>query len=120
MKVEFDLWQLILLASMIMGAFWGMAKMMLVQQVKFLDAKFKTTDDRFEAIDDKFEAMNKRLTVQDESDRRIERDIAALRVELPTDYVRREDFTRVIASFEIKVDNLRLTIERAMFGDKRV
>lgn len=113
MKVEFDLWQLILLASMIMGAFWGIAKMMLAQQVKALDEKFLANDQKFEAI-------HVRLNTQDASDTRIERDLTDLRIELPKDYVRREDFTRVIASFEIKVDNLRLTIERAMFGEKRV
>lgn len=113
MKVEFDLWQLILLASMILGAFWGVAKMMLAQQVKALDEKFASNDEKFEAI-------HVRLNTQDASDTRIERDLTDLRIELPKEYVRREDFTRVIASFEIKVDNLRLTIERAMFGEKRV
>jgi hypothetical protein len=112
-KVEFDLWQLILLASMIMGAFWGVAKMMLAQQQKALD-------DKFIANDEKFKAINAHMSVQDESGRRIETQLNELRVEMPRDYVRREDFTRVIASFELKVDALRLTIERAMFGGKGV
>ena len=98
---------------MILGAFWGVAKMMLTQQQKALDEKFSANDEKFKAI-------NTRLSTQDESDRRIEHQLNELRVEMPRDYVRREDFTRVIASFELKVDALRLTIERAMFGGKNV
>ena len=90
-----------------------MAKMMLSQQQKALDEKFSANDEKFKAI-------NARLTTQDDSDRRIEVNLNDLRVEMPRDYVRREDFTRVIASFELKVDALRLTIERAMFGGKGV
>lgn len=104
MKIELELWQFITLTTMILGAFWGIAKMMLAQSAK--------------SLDEKFNAIHQRLTTQDESDRRLERDLTDLRVELPRDYVRREDFTRVIASFQVTVDNLRLTIERMLLEGK--
>lgn len=102
MKFALDLWQVILLAGMIIGAFWTLAQILMAQAGKRLDEKFGE--------------IRQQLAEQDANDRKQERQLAELRAELPREYVRREDFTRVIASFEVKVDNLRLSIERVIFG----
>lgn len=104
MKIELDLWQAIILISMTMGAFWGMAKMLMAQSNRSLDEKFKE--------------IKERLDTQDDSERRMERQIADMRAELPREYVRRDDFLRAIAGFDVRVDQLRLTIERALLERK--
>lgn len=105
MKLELDLWQAILLMITICGAFWGMAKMMMAQSAK--------------SLDEKFGEIRKQLAEQDASDRRLSSQLNDMRVELPRDYVRREDFTRVVATFQVSVDNLRLTIERYVLGGNK-
>ncbi|GEQ77436.1 hypothetical protein CTTA_4441 [Comamonas testosteroni] len=100
MILTLDLWQAISLLATIVGAFWGIAKMMLNQGSKNLDEKFSQ--------------INKRLDGQEESDKRLERQVGDMRAELPREYVRRDDFIRAISNFDVRVDQLRLTIERAL------
>lgn len=101
MILTLDLWQAISLLATIVGAFWGIAKMMLNQGSK--------------SLDEKFAQINKRLDGQEESDKRLERQVGDMRAELPREYVRRDDFVRAISSFDVRVDQLRLTIERALY-----
>jgi len=100
MNVTLELYHVVTLLIAIIGAFWGLAKMLAAQSQSHIDQQFR-------AITDK-------LTNQDDSARRIERELMELKAELPRDYVRREDHNRVIASIQISIDNLRLTIERAL------
>lgn len=100
MILTLDLWQAISLLITIVGAFWGIAKMMLNQGQKNLEEKFFL--------------INKRLDSQEESDKRLERQVGDMRAELPREYVRRDDFIRAISNFDVRVDQLRLTIERAL------
>lgn len=100
MKIEVDFTYVIFLLMSVAGLWWAMAKMMLAQSQKHIDAQFET--------------ISKALRAQDEGARRIERELLELKAELPRDYVRREDHTRVIAAVHVSLDNLRLTVERAM------
>lgn len=100
MTVSLELYHVIMLVLTIVGAFWGLAKMLVNQSQRHIDAQFK-------AITDK-------LAGQDDSARRIERELMELKAELPRDYVRREDHNRVVAAIQVSIDNLRLTIERAL------
>lgn len=101
MILTLDLWQAISLLITLVGAFWGIAKMMVAQASKTLEEKFAH--------------INKLLDSQDASDRRLERQMGDLRAELPREYVRRDDFVRAISGFDVRVDQLRLTIERALY-----
>lgn len=97
MKVEFELWQLIMLSSMILGAFYGMSKMLMAQSAK--------------SIEDSFKALREHMVKQDESDRRLERELLQLQAQLPRDYVRREDYTQAIATIMTKIDGVVLRVE---------
>jgi len=100
MKIEVEFTWVVGMLMAIAGLWWGMAKMMLAQSQRHIDAQF--------------EAIAKTLKQQDEGARRIERELMELKAELPRDYVRREDHTRVIAGVQVSIDNLRLTVERAI------
>jgi chromosome segregation ATPase len=96
----------------LLGAFvtalWALVKVIARQQENSLEERFK-------GLKESIGEVSKSVADEQDATRRLERELLQLRAELPRDYVRREDFTRVIASFEVKVDNLRLTIERLLF-----
>lgn len=92
-----DIWQIVGIAITVLGAFWGIATALL-----------KSTQRH---INEKFEQMSRHMSQQDESTRRIERDLMDLKVELPRDYVRREDHTQVIATIMTKLDAFQLRVE---------
>lgn len=102
MKIEFELWHLLSLLATVVGAFAAMSKIMLSQTQR--------------SIDQKFTEISAHLRAQDETSRRVERDLMELKAELPRDYVRREDYTQAVASITIKIDAFSLRVE-AMFLD---
>ncbi len=102
MKLELEIWQLLSLLVTIVGAFFGMAKMVLAQTKA--------------QIDEKFAGMHALLKSQDETARRLERELLELKAELPRDYVRREDHVQAVAIFMTKVDALGLRMEN-MFNE---
>lgn len=113
MILTLDSWQVISLLITIVGAFWGIGKMMLKQYSKGINREL-------ERISERLDSQEKSDRNQEEADRRIERQIGDMRAELPREYVRRDDFVRAISSFDVRVDQLRLTIERALYErDKR-
>lgn len=81
----------------VVGGFWAMAKM-LITQTK-------------EQINQKFVAISEHMKGQDESARRLERELMELKAELPRDYVRREDYTQAVAIIMTKIDSLGLRME---------
>lgn len=97
MKFELELWQLITLMLTVIGGFWGMAKLLLAQAQAQINQKFKE--------------ISEHMGKQDESARRLERELMELKTELPRDYVRREDYTQAIAIIMTKIDALGLRIE---------
>ena len=97
MKVELELWQLVTLMVSVIGAFWGMSKMLLLQ------AK--------QQIDEKFSEISTHMKGQDEGARRLEREVLELKAQLPRDYVRREDYVQAIAVIMTKIDALGLRME---------
>lgn len=100
LNVTLDLWQLGGFVAAIVGAFWAMAKVAGRQLMANLDDRFKHLNDQLEA-----RAVDSR---------RLERELLDLKAELPREYVRREDFNRVQATIEVKIDNVRLLIERLL------
>ena len=100
MTVQLELTWIVGVLIINMGAFWGLAKLLLSQSQKHIDEQFK--------------AIAATLKSQDDSARRIERELMELKAELPRDYVRREDHNRVIGAVHLSIDNLRLTVERAI------
>lgn len=99
-----------------LGGVWAIGKVLIWQFNRSLKLQFDAISQTLRNQNKEFVEIKHRLEKQEEADLHLEREMMALRAELPRDYVRREDFTRVIASFEVKVDNLRLTIERLLFS----
>jgi hypothetical protein len=102
--------------SAALGGIWAVGKLLMWQFNRSLQVQFDSVSAQLQLQTQEFGDIKRRLEKQEDNDLHLERQLSALREELPRDYVRREDFTRVIASFEVKVDNLRLTIERLLFS----
>jgi hypothetical protein len=102
MTVSLELWQLITLLFAVVSAFWAIARLLMAQAQR--------------NIDEKFRGIGEHMKGQDESSRRLERDLMELKAELPRDYVRREDYTQAIATIMTKIDAMTLRVE-AMFRD---
>ena len=100
MTINIDTWQLVSLLITVAGGFWALAKMLL--------------NGAKQSIDEKFKAMGDHMRNQDDSSRRLERDLMELKAELPRDYVRREDYTQAIATIMTKIDAMTLRIEAAL------
>jgi hypothetical protein len=115
-RIEVELWQLITLAvtlgAAICGAFWGMARMMMAQAKGQIDGQFGQ-------IAAQFNKVSEHLTKQDDTTRRLERELLELRAELPRDYVRREDYVQAIAIITTKIDGVMLRMEN-MFHELAV
>jgi len=100
MRIELELWHLMVLATSIVGGFFAIAKMLMAANQK--------------AIDEKFAAVAKGLESQDQTNRRLERELMELKAELPRNYVRREDYTQAIATIMTKIDHVALRVEDAI------
>lgn len=106
MTFSLDLWQVILLISTVLGAFVGVLKLLLSQQMRHIDAAFQTQSDRLEKI----EQASKDESAQWQ---RVERELMHLKADLPVAYVRREDYIRGQSVLEAKLDGLATKIENA-------
>lgn len=106
MLLQLDTWQVILLISMVLGAFVGLLKLLMGQQLKHIDASFSSQNKRLDAIEQ---------ASKDESTQwqRVERELMGLKAELPVAYVRRDDYIRGQSVLEAKLDGLATKIENA-------
>lgn len=99
MNITVEFWQVVGLVVTIIGAFFTLAKMLLQGSQR--------------SIDEKFKLMSDHMRSQDESSRRLERELMELKVELPRDYVRREDYTQAVAMIMTKLDAMALRVEQS-------
>ena len=106
MTFSLDLWQTILLIAMVLGAFLGLLKLLMAQQVAQINAGFAAQNQRLVNIEqaNREEAGNWQ---------RVERELMGLKAELPMSYVRREDYIRGQSVVEAKLDGLATKIENA-------
>lgn len=106
MKLEIELWHLISLALTAGGAFFALVKMMLAQ--------FERREtERHEQLREAMAKIEIDIRADAAQWGRIERELLALKAELPINYVRRDDFVRVQSVIEAKLDGLALRIENA-------
>lgn len=106
MTLSLDLWQVILLISIVLGAFVGLLKVLMSQQLTHIDASFLSQNKRLDAI----EQASKNESAQWQ---RVERELMGLKAELPVAYVRRDDYIRGQSVLEAKLDGLATKIENA-------
>lgn len=103
MKVELELWHLILLFTMFVSVVWAFGKALMDQFEKRLDERFKTRDENTKAAALETKA---RFDSLDGNTRALERDLLNFKAQLPEIYVRREDYIRGQAVIEAKIDAL--------------
>nr|WP_290619796.1 hypothetical protein [Immundisolibacter sp.] len=93
MEMTLPLWQTISLAVTLLGAFAGLVKLLL-RQVEL------RIDERLAQIGQESKGW-----------RQVERDVMALRAELPERYVRREDYIRGQTVIEAKLDAINAEVK---------
>lgn len=106
MTLSLDTWQAILLISMLLGAFVGLLKLLLAQQLTHIDASFSSQNRRLDNI----EKASKDEGAQWQ---RVERELMKMQADLPVAYVRRDDYIRGQSVLEAKLDGLATKIENA-------
>lgn len=115
MKVELELWQLILLLIAFFGCVAGFAKLLGSQIDRRLDEKFKAQEEAREAgasalreSIDRYVSSSEKTAGKVET---LERDFLKWQAELPIHYVRREDYVRGQSVIEAKLDALYSKLE---------
>lgn len=106
MQVQVDFWQLVLLLIAFFGGCAGMLKFVFSQHKNHLDASFQIIGKRLDSIE---------VANQKEADQwqRVERELMELKMDLPLNYVRREDYIRGQSIIESKLDGLAYKIENS-------
>lgn len=111
MTFELNVGNLIAIAVGFVGALWALLKILAVQYETSLETRFKTLNESMGAIKNA-QAREQEIT------QGLERQLLRFQAELPRDYVRRDDFVRVVATFETKIDNMALRVERALLQSR--
>lgn len=104
--MHFDLstQELIGLLASLLGAFWGLGKMLILQTSRQIDTQFSN--------------IAELLQKQQEFDRRLEREMLELKAALPREYVRREDYVQQVATILTKLDAMQLRTENLILQAK--
>lgn len=106
MLIELELWHLILLLIAFFGACAAAGKLLLAQTQTHIDQRFNQVS---------VSMTNLEKTNREEAHqwKQIERDLMALKADLPLNYVRREDYIRGQSVIESKLDGLATKIENS-------
>lgn len=111
MTIEVNLQNILVILVALVGAFGALLKIMGSQFEKSLEARFKV-------IAESMSSIRAAQTSEQATTQRLERELLELKIELPRDYVRRDDFIREFGTVLTKLDNMALRIERAVFAVK--
>lgn len=106
MQFELTTQEVIGFVITLLGAFWGLAKMLLSQTQK--------------QITDQFGQITTHLNKQEEMNRRLEREVMELKAQLPREYVRREDYVQQVAMILTKLDSMQLRTENIILQSKDI
>lgn len=119
MRVELELWQLITLLITFLGASAGAVRLILMQTLKHLDARFENMDaasqERKERLKDRLDLLEQSVREDLGSWQRVERDMLQLKADLPHKYVMREDYIRGQSLIEAKLDALAGKVDNWQF-----
>lgn len=112
MSVQLELWHLISLLLAFFGCVGGFGKVLLDQIEKREAERHSTLEAQLKSIE--------RATREEAAQwQRVERELLALKAELPLHYVRRDDFVRIQSIIESKLDGLALRIENVQLKGER-
>jgi hypothetical protein len=113
MKIELELWHLISLLVTVIGAYAGIAKLLMAQYSVRIDEKFGL-------VSSQIAALGAQGAKYGEDVLRLERELAALRLEMMRDFTRREDHNQAIAGIRVALDNMSLRMEKALITGGRL
>lgn len=111
MTLELNVANLMTIGVTFIAALWALMKMFAMQYERSLEARFK-------ALSEGMGSIKTNMVRDQETTQRLERELLRFQAELPRDYVRRDDFVRVISTIETKIDNMALRVERAVLNSK--
>ncbi|MDP2432907.1 MAG: hypothetical protein Q8O33_12855 [Pseudomonadota bacterium] len=115
MTIELQLWHLITLLTMFIGAAWAGFGVLLQQVDRRLETRFSGLEMARDAAQRNTDAQLAALADQSRREvsawQALERDFLNWKADLPIQYVRREDYVRNQTVIEAKLDGLRLSIE---------
>lgn len=118
MRIEFNLWELMYLTIILVGAFWALGKILAAQFSKRLEEKFSAQAEARKVAD---ETLNATLVRHLEEERHmaakieiLERDFRDWKGELPIRYVLREDYIRGQVTLEHKLDEVHKKSEATL------
>lgn len=115
MSVQLELWQLISLLLAFFGCVAGFGKLLLKQIEQRLDERFESQEKSAStATRTLHEALEQHLRQEEKSSAQLaalEREFMQMRVDLPVQYVRREDYIRGQSVIEAKLDALYNKLE---------
>src|SRR3990172_4027453 len=101
MTLQIEFTWLIGLCFVFIGAMWALAKLLMAQTFKQLDARFESQDLARTKAQEHWEARFGQIEALARSN---ERDLLTMRGDLPNIYVRREDHIRGQSVIEAKLD----------------
>ncbi len=117
MQVTLDLWHVISLAVSFFGASAAAGKLLLSQTQRHLDERFNSQESaraaNHEQVSRRLDNMEAAAREESGNWARIERDLLAMKADLPLHYVRREDYIRGQSVIEAKLDALGSKLEAA-------
>ena len=115
MSVELLL-SLVMAVAAILSGYWALARLVVAQFEKRLDERFSAQET---ARQEGRKAFDTRFGRMEDKQDRLERDLLGLKADLPTNYVRREDWVRNQSIVEAKLDALALRIENVLLKGGR-
>lgn len=111
-EISIDIAKFLGLVLTLVSLFWGMSRRQTALFEQHLNTQFLALQKRLEQIEQK-EGDNGKQVAQ------VERDLMALRAELPEKYVRREDYIRGQSLIESKLDGLALKLENLQIREAK-
>lgn len=109
------------LVSFVLAAMWWMARLIVSQQAKLLDAQFAAQSAQWrlqaEAQAMRIAEVERRLGQETDATRQLKQELHQLRIDLPERYLLRDDFIRFSGVIGEKMDRLHDKIDALMRGD---
>lgn len=119
MAFTLDLFQVIGVIGMLIGAFFALGKLLMSQQTKHINAGFAAQKEAIEAQNKRLDRMEQAGREEGNNWNRIEREIMALKADLPLNYVRREDYVQAIATIMAKLDAMSMRFENILLRGQK-
>lgn len=115
MTVQLELWQLITLLVMFLGASAAAGKVLLDQMSRHLDERFASQTiqrtEQHDQVKGRLDGIESAAREEAGQWQRVERELLELKAELPMRFVMRDDYVRGQSVIEAKLDGLAVRIE---------